>query len=336
MNATVSEPGTLTTDPAVREILRIEGNTRSLLHRTIGLTWMIWAVLSGGIFVSYEAIGIAAPSGWVSTIEYGFAWLPWAILGTVATTVRWRSLALVVPLSSGKAAGITLGATVAFLAGVFGGFGEVPLAHVAVLAPAWAMFAIGVAAAVVGGSGLTTDSRSERVFWLGGGASLAVLTIGIGLLAAWRGYDPLGLLLVVGPVASTALLFAGGLYTASGEWSGARTMSPEPLDPAIHQAVRLRRMVLLSRNRAASFVWVRDALGLTDGNLGSHVARLVAAGYAVSSRVLTRSGFQVWLRITPSGDAAYRAYLASLRSNLEPMDSGPVDPAVDGAPRPRP
>ncbi|MCI4370046.1 MAG: hypothetical protein L3J81_01805 [Thermoplasmata archaeon] len=97
MNATVSEPGTLTTDPAVREILRIEGNTRSLLHRTIGLTWMIWAVLSGGIFVSYEAIGIASPSGWVSTIEYGFAWLPWAILGTVATTVRWRSLALVVP-----------------------------------------------------------------------------------------------------------------------------------------------------------------------------------------------------------------------------------------------
>jgi DNA-binding MarR family transcriptional regulator len=98
-------------------------------------------------------------------------------------------------------------------------------------------------------------------------------------------------------------------------------MSLQTLDPVIHQAVRLRVMVLLSRNRAASFVWVRDTLGLTDGNLGSHMARLVAAGYAESSRLLTRSGFQVWLRITPAGDGAYREYLATLRSYLEPIDA---------------
>jgi DNA-binding MarR family transcriptional regulator len=102
-------------------------------------------------------------------------------------------------------------------------------------------------------------------------------------------------------------------------------MSPPRLDPVIHQAVRLRVMVLLSRNRAASFVWVRDTLGLTDGNLGSHMARLVAAGYARSSRVLTRSGFQVWLRITPAGDDAYRAYLTALRSYLEPVDAVHVE-----------
>jgi hypothetical protein len=100
-------------------------------------------------------------------------------------------------------------------------------------------------------------------------------------------------------------------------------MSPPSLDPVIHQAVRLRVIVLLSRNRGASFVWIRDILGLTDGNLASHTARLVAAGYAVSSRELTRTGFQVWLRITPAGDAAYRAYLAALRSYLEPVDATP-------------
>jgi hypothetical protein len=110
-------------------------------------------------------------------------------------------------------------------------------------------------------------------------------------------------------------------------------MSPPGLDPVIHQAVRLRIMVLLSRNRAASFVWVRDILGLTDGNLGSHMGRLVAAGYAESSRVLTRSGFQVSLRITAAGDAAYRAYLAALRSYLVPVDTVHIDSPV-GTPQP--
>jgi len=108
-------------------------------------------------------------------------------------------------------------------------------------------------------------------------------------------------------------------------------MSPATLDPVIHQAVRLRVIVLLSRNRGASFVWVRDTLGLTDGNLASHTARLVTAGYAISSRLLTRSGFQVWLRIRPAGDAAYRTYLTALRSYLVPIDAVPIDPAPEGA-----
>lgn len=99
-------------------------------------------------------------------------------------------------------------------------------------------------------------------------------------------------------------------------------MPLEPLDPVIHQVVRLRVMALLYRNRSASFVWVRGELGVTDGNLGSHVARLQEAGYAVSARVLTRSGFQVRVRITPQGDRAYQAYLAALRSYLE-AGSGP-------------
>jgi hypothetical protein len=216
MNASTSEQVALTPDQAVREILRIEGHTESLLHRTVGLTWMLWAVVSGGIFVSYEAIGIAAPSGGLSLAEYGFAWLPWVILGTLATTVLWRSLALVLPRSAGGGAGATGLATVTFLAVVLGGLALVSLAHIPVTGPAWAMFAIGLAAAAVGGSGLTTDSRSERTFWLGGGLFLAALTVGVSLVAGSVGYDPLPLLLVLGPAASTALLFGGGLYTAAG------------------------------------------------------------------------------------------------------------------------
>lgn len=113
-------------------------------------------------------------------------------------------------------------------------------------------------------------------------------------------------------------------------------MPPLPLDPVIHQAVRLRVMALLNRNRTAPFVWVRDTLGLTDGNLGSHVARLAEAGYVVSARALTRTGFQVWLRMTPKGEGAYRSYLSALRSYLGQDDERSRDASVEGAAPPGP
>jgi DNA-binding MarR family transcriptional regulator len=87
-----------------------------------------------------------------------------------------------------------------------------------------------------------------------------------------------------------------------------------PLDPLIHQPTRLRILALLYRNRRAAFTWVRDTLALTDGNLGSHAAKLAEAGYIVQGRVLTTQGFQVWLRMTPRGDEAFRAYVSSLRA----------------------
>ncbi len=90
------------------------------------------------------------------------------------------------------------------------------------------------------------------------------------------------------------------------------------LDPVIHQSTRLRIMTLLFRNRVAAFTWARDALGLTDGNLDTHAKRLEDAGYVRRGRVLTTGGFQVRLRITPEGDAAFRAYLEGLRAYLLP------------------
>src|ERR1051326_6735114 len=89
------------------------------------------------------------------------------------------------------------------------------------------------------------------------------------------------------------------------------------LDPVVHQEVRLQLMALLYRNRQAAATWLRDRLGLTDGNLGSHLARLAEAGYAAQERMLPRRGFQVRCRITAEGDAAFRAYLTELRGLLD-------------------
>jgi DNA-binding MarR family transcriptional regulator len=91
----------------------------------------------------------------------------------------------------------------------------------------------------------------------------------------------------------------------------------EALDPLIHQSTRLRVMALLARNREAPFTWIQETLGLTSGNLDSHVQRLGEAGYLESHRALTSSGFHVRVAITPAGDAAYQAYLQALRGVLE-------------------
>lgn len=88
------------------------------------------------------------------------------------------------------------------------------------------------------------------------------------------------------------------------------------LDPVIHQVVRLRIMAALQRNREARFTHLRDALGLTDGNLSSHAARLEEAGFVVGRRVLTPEGFELRYRITPVGASAFLAYVEELQRLL--------------------
>ena len=93
-------------------------------------------------------------------------------------------------------------------------------------------------------------------------------------------------------------------------------MALPTLDPVIHQPTRLRIMALLYRNRVAAFTWIRDTLGLTDGNLDTHAAKLEGAGYVKRGRALDVGGFQVKMKITSEGDAAFRAYLEGLRAYL--------------------
>src|SRR5688500_16534314 len=97
------------------------------------------------------------------------------------------------------------------------------------------------------------------------------------------------------------------------------------LDPVIHQATRLRIMAALHRNREASFTALRNGLGLTDGNLASHAAKLGEAGYVQSRRALAGLSFEVRYRITPAGSAAFLAYVDALRGIL--AEAGPSQEA---------
>lgn len=91
----------------------------------------------------------------------------------------------------------------------------------------------------------------------------------------------------------------------------------DALDPVLHQPARLRIMVALYRNRQLGFPAMRDALDLTPGNLGAHLAKLEEAGYLSSARILSGASFEMRYRITDAGSEAFRAYLATLRAMLE-------------------
>ena len=101
------------------------------------------------------------------------------------------------------------------------------------------------------------------------------------------------------------------------------------LDPVVHQATRLRIMAALHRNRELPFTRLRDGLGLTDGNLGSHAATLEKTGYLASRRVLAPTGFEVRYRITPRGSEAFEAYTRAL---LALLSESALDPSPAQAP----
>jgi len=94
-------------------------------------------------------------------------------------------------------------------------------------------------------------------------------------------------------------------------------------NPVLHQATRLRIMVFLVNSRVAAVTTVRDALGLTDGNLAGHLQRLETEGYVTSRRALRRLRFEVEVAITAEGNAALVEYVRALRSMIAPVEEAP-------------
>ena len=100
-------------------------------------------------------------------------------------------------------------------------------------------------------------------------------------------------------------------------------MSQDGLDPVIHTPARLRLMVTLAalpEGDDLSFTRLQDILGLTPGNLITHLRKLADAGYARMEK--TAEGTSVSL--TRDGRAALKRYSRTLRSLLDA--AGPTQP----------
>ena len=93
------------------------------------------------------------------------------------------------------------------------------------------------------------------------------------------------------------------------------------LSDAVHQRVRLGVLVILEGASRADFRYLRDTLGLTDGNLGRHLEVLEGAGLVAVEKLVDRGRSRTWVRMTRAGRVALRAEVAALREIVASTDA---------------
>ena len=89
-------------------------------------------------------------------------------------------------------------------------------------------------------------------------------------------------------------------------------MNPEPflkLDRVIHEKGRMAIMSLLAANPELSFTEMREALGMTDGNLSVHLRTLQEAGYIAVTKSFQNRKPLTTCSLTNSGRKAFSEYI---------------------------
>jgi DNA-binding MarR family transcriptional regulator len=94
---------------------------------------------------------------------------------------------------------------------------------------------------------------------------------------------------------------------------------PAQLDPVIHVPARLRLMATLAalkQGDSLTFTRLQEILGLTPGNLITHLRKLEEVGYVSSSKTVIKLVPQTTVALTNRGRAALDAYRQALRELL--------------------
>jgi DNA-binding MarR family transcriptional regulator len=84
------------------------------------------------------------------------------------------------------------------------------------------------------------------------------------------------------------------------------------IDETVHQRHRLGILTIAAEAERAEFGYLREALGLTPGNLSKHLAVLEQAGLVSVEKGYAGRRPRTWVRITGHGRAALAAELAAL------------------------
>lgn len=82
----------------------------------------------------------------------------------------------------------------------------------------------------------------------------------------------------------------------------------------LHEGGRLSIVSVLAAVESLTFTELRDALGMTDGNLSVHLRKLEAAGYVVIDKQFVGRRPQTTCRLTRDGQKAFAAYLDHLEA----------------------
>ena len=97
-------------------------------------------------------------------------------------------------------------------------------------------------------------------------------------------------------------------------------MNPEPflnLDRIIHEKGRLGIMSLLAASPELSFTELRDTLGMTDGNVTTHIRTLQEAGYVAVSKTYEKNRPLTTCSLTANGRKAFTGYINLLEQIVQ-------------------
>ena len=94
------------------------------------------------------------------------------------------------------------------------------------------------------------------------------------------------------------------------------------LDETIHQKVRLGIMSALMARGEADFKFLKQTLGVTDGNLSIHLSKLEDANYLVCAKEFVRKKPHSTYTPTETGRAAFHAYLGALERIVHSAGKG--------------
>ena len=95
--------------------------------------------------------------------------------------------------------------------------------------------------------------------------------------------------------------------------------SPE-LNIVLHQPVRTRIVAYLAARGATTFNELKQALDITDGNLDSHMKKLISAEYIETTKQAASKGKQQTLySLTETGHQEFEQYIEALKCLLSPQ-----------------
>ncbi len=93
----------------------------------------------------------------------------------------------------------------------------------------------------------------------------------------------------------------------------------DQLDKTIHEKARLSIMTLLAGRGEWAFQDLKAELGMSDGNLISHLRILSAAGFVIEDRDDTGTRPRTTYKLTPAGRKAFKSYVDILESIVKAM-----------------
>jgi DNA-binding MarR family transcriptional regulator len=97
-------------------------------------------------------------------------------------------------------------------------------------------------------------------------------------------------------------------------------MNNTELDEVIHQRARLGIMAALiaCQQQEAEFTTLKERVGLTDGNLSTHLSVLEQHGYISIEKMFVARKPKTWVHLTETGRVAFQRYVASLEAIIRP------------------